>query len=63
MKNVLLNRHLKEGFPAADTGERMFCCGRHVKGPVMKEYKCDPTDSRGRALSIGFVLLRLAILS
>jgi hypothetical protein len=38
-------RHRKKCFPEADTGERMFCYSRHVKGPVMKEYKYDPTDS------------------
>jgi hypothetical protein len=27
------------------TGERMFCWSRHMKGPVMKEYNCDPTQS------------------
>jgi hypothetical protein len=26
-------------------GERMFGYSKHVKGPGMKEYKYDPTDS------------------
>lgn len=35
----------------AVTGEKMFEYSRHVKGPMM-EYKCDPTDSGRRAVSI-----------
>jgi hypothetical protein len=29
---------MKECFPEAETGERMCCYKRHVKGCVMKEY-------------------------
>jgi hypothetical protein len=36
---------MKECFPEADTGERMFGYNRHVKGHLMKEYKYDPTES------------------
>jgi hypothetical protein len=44
---------VKDCFPEADTGERMFCYSRHVKGRVIKEYKYDLTGS-GRG-SIGLV--------
>jgi hypothetical protein len=37
------------------TGERVFRYSRHVKGPMTKKYKYDPTDSWGRALSLGLV--------
>jgi hypothetical protein len=33
----------------------MFAYSRQVKGRLMKEYKCDPTDSERGALSIGLV--------
>ena len=36
---------VKDYFPEADTGERMFGYSKHMKGPMMKEYKYDPTDS------------------
>jgi len=36
---------MKECFPEADTGERMFGYSRHGKGHVMKEYKYDPTGN------------------
>ena len=31
------SKHVKDCFPEADTGERMFGYSRHVKGPLMKE--------------------------
>ena len=37
----------------------MFGYSRHMKGPMMKGYKHDPTDGAGEAVSIG--LLRLDI--
>jgi len=37
------------------TGERMFGYSRHVKGPVVREYKHDPRDSGRGALSLGLV--------
>jgi hypothetical protein len=46
---------MKDYFPEADTGERMFGYRRHVKGGLMKEYKYDPTDSGRQALSFGLV--------
>jgi hypothetical protein len=38
-----------------NTSERMFGYSKHMKGPVMKEYKSYPTDSWGGALSLGLV--------
>ena len=46
---------MKDCFPEADTGERMFGYSKHVKGHLMKEYKYDPIDSGGQALSFGLV--------
>ena len=31
-------------FLLGHTGEKMLAHSRHVKGPMMKEYKCDPAD-------------------
>jgi hypothetical protein len=36
---------MKDCFPEADTGERMFGYSRYMKGLLMKEYKYDPMDS------------------
>jgi hypothetical protein len=36
---------MKDYFPEADTGERMCGYSKQVEGPVMKEYKYDPTDN------------------
>ena len=47
-----LKLHVCEGFAEADTGERMFCYSRHVKGHVMKEYKSDPTDTGRRSTGL-----------
>lgn len=33
---------MKDGFPEADMGEMMFGYNKHVKGPLIKGYKCDP---------------------
>jgi hypothetical protein len=33
----------------------MFGYSKHVKGHLMKEYKYDPIDSGGQALSFGLV--------
>jgi hypothetical protein len=30
-------RLVKEGFAEADTGERMFCSSKHIKGHMMKD--------------------------
>jgi hypothetical protein len=38
---------MKDYFPKADMGERMFGYSKHIKGCLMKEYKYDPTDSGG----------------
>ena len=38
---------MKDCFPEADTGERMFGYSKLAKGPGVKEYKYDPTDSVG----------------
>ena len=46
---------MKGCFPEADTGERMFGYSRHVEGLLMEEYKYDPTDSEGQALSFDLV--------
>jgi hypothetical protein len=43
---------MKDCFPEADTGERMFGYSRHMKEGLMKEYKYDPADSGRGALSI-----------
>ena len=47
VRGCLAEANVRECFPEADTGERMFGYSKHVKGPVMKEYKHDPAD-RGR---------------
>lgn len=36
------NTYVKECFPQAETGERMFGSSKHVKGPGMKEYTITP---------------------
>jgi hypothetical protein len=46
---------MKDCFPEADRGERMFGYREHVKECLMKEYKCDLTNSGRQALSIGLV--------
>jgi hypothetical protein len=53
VKGCFAKADMKECFPEADTGKRMFCYNRYMKGHVMKEYKYDPTDSG--SLSIGLV--------
>ena len=50
---------MKECFPEADTGERMFCYSKHVKGLMMKKYKNDP--HRQLACERWFALLHLAV--
>lgn len=37
------------------TGEGMLCYSKHMKRPVMKEYKYDPVDSGREALSLSLV--------
>jgi hypothetical protein len=49
------SRHRKECFPIADMGERMFSYSKHVKEPVVKEYKYEHRDSGRLALSIVLV--------
>ena len=46
---------MKDFFPEADMGGRMFGYSRQLRGCMMKEYKYDPTDSVGRALNLGLV--------
>ena len=36
-KTSQYNRHLKECFTESDTGERIFCQSKHVKGHMMKD--------------------------
>jgi hypothetical protein len=48
---------MKDCFPEADTGERMFGYSRQVKELLMKEHKYDPTDSGRQALSFGWLYL------
>jgi hypothetical protein len=36
-KSVGWGEHVKEHFTEADTGERMFCQSKHMKGHVMKD--------------------------
>jgi hypothetical protein len=43
------------------TGEMMFLYSNHVKGPVIKECKYDPTDSERLAQSIGLVWTTLLL--
>ena len=35
---------MEDSFPEADRGERMLFYSKHMKGHVMKEYKCDLID-------------------
>ena len=44
---------MKESFPEADIGERMFGYSKHMKGPRMNKYKYDLTDNG--ALSFGLI--------
>jgi hypothetical protein len=46
---------MKDCFPEADTGERMFGYSKHMKECLMKECSYESTDSGRRALSIGLV--------
>ena len=39
MDVLLKQTQVKDCFPEADTGERMFGYSKHVKGSVMKDYK------------------------
>ena len=55
MKGCLAKASVKNCFPEADTGERMFGYSRYVKGRLMKEYKYDPQTVGEKALSFGLV--------
>jgi hypothetical protein len=48
---------MKNIFPEADTGERMFGYSKHVNECLMKEHNYDITDSGRQGLSIGLVCL------
>jgi hypothetical protein len=51
---------VKEGFPEVDTGERMFCYSKHMKGHTVREY-LTPQTVEG-STEHWFGLLCLAIL-